>query len=55
MAYDPTGLIGDAATGRSNLLFEVSNTFAGRNISRTLQSVGKSANPYSTETPKTYY
>jgi len=55
MAYDPTGLIGDGAKGRSNLLFEVSNTFAGRNISRTLKAVGRSENPYATKSPTTFY
>lgn len=54
-AYDPTGIIGDGNTGRSNALFAISNSFLGRNISRIQTAVGKSDNPYATTTPKEYY
>lgn len=55
MSHDPTGLIGDGATGRSNLLFQVSNSFVGRNISRAIKSVGKSENPYHNTPSNKFY
>jgi len=55
MSHDPTGLIGDGATGRSNLLFQISNSFVGRNISRAIKAVGKSENPYHKSSPNKFY